>query len=273
MPELPEVETVRRQLAERLNNATIIDVVVWRSGREFPSQANFVNALKGRRIKSVDRRAKLLIWRLDNRKAITAHLKMTGRFLFVDQNYKQEKHDRIRFILKEKNKKIFLVWADIRQFGFLKLIDESELNQIVSEYGPEPLDVSAKVLAERLNRSSTRSIKATLLDQAIIAGIGNIYADESLHRAGIRPHRCVAHLSLVERLRLAQEIQNVLQESINQQGASANDYVDTQGQKGGFLNLLRVYGRAGEPCRTCDTSIQRTVLAQRGTHHCPTCQK
>lgn len=273
MPELPEVETVRRQLAHRLNGAQISRVEILHSGREFPKKEAFVKALIDQRIQSVDRRAKLLIWRLQKDAALTAHLKMTGRFVFVDAAYVPGKHDHVLFHLKAKKKTFFLVWADVRKFGFLKIVGKQELEDILRDYGPEPLEGSAKELAESLKTSSKRSIKALLLDQAVLAGVGNIYADEALHRAGIRPTRRAARLSLKERFRLAQEIQNVLRESIDQQGTSANDYVDTNGQRGGFLDLLRVYGRRGEPCRTCRTLIKKRMLAQRGTCYCPVCQK
>jgi formamidopyrimidine-DNA glycosylase len=147
-----------------------------------------------------------------------------------------------------------------------------ELAATLCMYGPEPLESEAAVLASRLEKPRMRRIKAALLDQATIAGIGNIYADEVLHRAGILPTRRLDQLTSEERLRIARNIQNVLHEAVAQRGTSANDYVDTQGEKGGFLSLLRVYGRKGEPCRTCGTPIQKSVFAQRGTHVCPTCQ-
>lgn len=272
MPELPEVETVRRQLAERLEGARIVKIEVWRSGREAPVGDLFVESLQGRRIQSIERRAKLLVWRFDDGMALTAHLKMTGRFVFVGEMYERQKHDRVRFIFEKKGKRFFLVWADVRQFGFLKLIQPDVLKEILDGYGPEPFDVSPEALAQRLTRRSIRSIKALLLDQTVIAGIGNIYADEACHRAGIRPTRPSSRLKREERLRLAQEIQAVLRESLAQQGTSANDYVDTRGEKGGFLSLLRVYGREGEPCRTCAQPIKKVVHAQRGTHYCIKCQ-
>lgn len=268
MPELPEVETVRRQLDPALSGRTVKEVVLMKSGREFPRGRDFVNALIGKKITSVDRRAKLIVIRFEDGMALTAHLKMTGRFLFVF-SYENGKHDRALFTFDDGTK---LVWSDIRQFGFLRLVTAEELEAILSAYGPEPLEISLTQLASRIIKPGTRRVKAALLDQAAIAGIGNIYADEACHRAGIRPTRRLATLTDKDRLRLAEEIQNVLGESLAQHGTSANDYVDTQGERGGFLDFLRVYGRAGEPCRTCKTPIKRIVLAQRGTHYCPSCQ-
>lgn len=271
MPELPEVETIRRQLHQQLAGATIRSMELLRSGRESPMGEEFKKRLKGKTIERVERRAKLLIWRFTNDEALAAHLKMTGRFVFVGDDYTPTKHDRIIFHFDGKRS---LVWSDVRQFGFLRLFSNaSEVEVILSAYGPEPLEVEAAHLAEQLDRLSNRTVKAALLDQAVIAGVGNIYADESLHRAGIRPTRRLSSLTSAERLRLAQEIQTILAESIAQQGTSANDYVDTRGEKGGFLDLLRVYGRSQKSCRECQTLIKKIVLAQRGTHYCPSCQK
>ena len=273
MPELPEVETVRRQLHERLQGATLVDVDIWRSGREFPTGKMLTEALIGRRVNSIDRRAKLLIWHFENNTALTAHLKMTGRFVFVEENYTQQKHDRIRFVFNKNNNIFSLIWSDIRQFGFVKHVEQAELEDTLKQYGPEPLDASIKELADRLALSSKRSVKVVLLDQSVIAGVGNIYADEALYRAAIRPTCLVSELTAKERLRLVEQIQIILQESIDQQGTSANDYVDTRGERGGFLELLRVYGREGQECRACRSTIKRMVIGQRGTHYCPKCQK
>jgi formamidopyrimidine-DNA glycosylase len=272
MPELPEVETVRRQLAERLNGATVAGIDVWRSGREFPQGDEFIQMLVGQRIETVERRAKLLVWRLMDGRAMMAHLKMTGRFVFVDDEYARGKHDRICFFFEKDGERFLLVWADVRQFGFLKVVERVEIDRILAGYGPEPLEASFEVLASCLFTDSSRTVKSLLLDQAVIAGIGNIYADEALHRAGIRPTRRVKRLSGDDRLRLAREIQVVLRASLAQQGTSANDYVDTKGERGGFLALLRVYGRGGEPCLVCGLPIHKTVVAQRGTHYCKRCQ-
>jgi formamidopyrimidine-DNA glycosylase len=269
MPELPEVETVRRQLAERLDGSTIELIELWKTGREEPRGLSFVQTLVGKTIERIERRAKVLIWRFTDGDAVIAHLKMTGKFLFADQDFVQTKHDRARFVFQSG---VQLVWSDVRQFGYMKHLTRDQLAELWEAYGPEPLEVTPEILAERLKTASRRSIKAVLLDQVVIAGIGNIYADEACHRAGIRPARKAAALTSEERTRLAMEIQEVLQESLAQRGTSANDYVDTEGERGGFLGLLRVYGREGEPCRTCGAPIKKIVLAQRGTHFCPICQ-
>lgn len=273
MPELPEVETIRRQLDRRLRGANIKKIELFRTGRERPAGKAFVDALTGQTIHSIDRRAKLLIWRLKNDQAVLAHLKMTGKFLFVDQRYEISKHDAIRFTCEDaQGTEFFLVWNDVRKFGFMELVSADGLKEKLDAYGPEPLEATTQALADCLRAPKTRLLKAALLNQACIAGVGNIYADEACHRVGIHPGRTLGALSDVERLRLAEAIKAVLSESLDQRGTSAHTYQDTSGSKGGFLSFLRVYGREGDPCRTCGTLIEKIRLVQRGTHVCPKCQ-
>lgn len=272
MPELPEVETVRRQLSRELSGMTITSVAILRSGREAPSGVDFEQALLGRMIEAVERRAKVIVWRLNDGNRVLVHLKMTGRLVFVAPDYAPMKHDRIIFACARGEEARTLLWADVRQFGFMKIVSEEAYAVIASAYGPEPLEASVEMLAQRLDRGSSRSLKTALLDQSVIAGIGNIYADEICHRAGVLPTRRLASLSAEERWRLADAMQTVLRESLAQQGTSANDYVDTRGERGGFLEFLRVYQRTGDPCSSCGTKIERIVLAQRSTHYCPHCQ-
>ncbi|MCA9389327.1 MAG: bifunctional DNA-formamidopyrimidine glycosylase/DNA-(apurinic or apyrimidinic site) lyase [Candidatus Magasanikbacteria bacterium] len=270
MPELPEVETIKRQLNERLVNKRIIGVEVIHSGREFPREALFIDQLKGRKIIAVKRRAKLLIFYFMDGGVMTAHLKMTGKFLFAEKGYEPKKHDHILFYLDDGS---IMIWSDVRKFGFVNLLTDEQLEDEIADYGPEPLEHEIQILADALKRHSTRAIKSVLLDQKVIAGIGNIYADESLFRARIHPSTRAHLLTDEQRFFLAKEIQLVLTESIEQKGTSANDYIDTQGERGGFLSLLRVYGRAGEKCVSCKkTTIQKITQAGRGTHFCPKCQ-
>ncbi len=270
MPELPEVETIRRQLHAKLAGKTVREIFIYKTGREVPAGEGFVKKVVGNRLSGVERRAKVLIFQFENGEAILGHLKMTGKFLFVNTDYIPGKHDRILFVFEDA---IRVMWSDIRQFGYLKFVDSVELTEVLSKYGPEPLETSIEELAQRLMAPKTRKIKTALLDQATIAGIGNIYADEACHRAGIRPMRKLSTLSRDDRARLAEEIVNVLNESLAQKGTSANDYVDTDGSKGGFLALLKVYGRENQLCLKCSTPIKKIVQAGRGTHYCPNCQK
>lgn len=270
MPELPEVETVRRQLDERLAGARILDVEIWRSGREQPIGKAFVKSLNGKTIDQVQRRAKLLVWKFKDGTALTAHLKMTGKFIFVEDDYQKTKHDRIRFSFEDGTR---LIWNDVRQFGFVRFVSAKELEVVLSKYGPEPLESSVEALAERLASPKTRLIKAALLNQQVIAGVGNIYADEVCFRSKILPMAKLGILNYAARIRLATELKQLLREAVDQRGTSANDYVDTQGEQGGFLSLLKVYGRAGLPCFSCNALIKKSVVNQRGTHFCPKCQK
>ena len=270
MPELPEVETIRRQLHERLAGRTISRIVMFKTGREHPAGEAFARKVVGNRLSGVERRAKLLIFRFIDGGAMVGHLKMTGKFVFVDSAYQLTKHDRILFLFNDDSA---LVWSDIRMFGYVHILSAEEVDKVCSKYGREPLASSAPELADRLIGPKTRRVKSALLDQAAIAGVGNIYADEACHRSGLRPTRRLGTLSANDRLRLVVEVQKVLNESLAQKGTSASDYVDTDGKRGGFLAFLKVYGRDGEPCRTCSTPIKKIVLGGRGTHYCPSCQK
>lgn len=274
MPELPEVETIRKQLHKRLAGAKIVKVELLRSGRERPLGEAFVKALRGKIIERVDRRAKLLIWKLSDGNAVLAHLKMTGRFTFVEKNEEPGPHASLRFTCKTKTgETLYCVWSDMRKFGFMEVVTKAVLAERLSAYGPEPLDTSAKDLANCLRKPATRTIKSALLDQSCMAGVGNIYADEACFRAKILPSRRLGSLTSKDRLRLAEGVKTVLEESLALHGTSAHTYVDTEGSKGGFLSFLQVYGRRGESCRKCDTPIKKVKQAQRGTHFCPNCQR
>lgn len=274
MPELPEVETVRRQLNARLAGARISAITFWQRGREFPNADAIADTLRDRVIDGIERRAKLLIFRIRGGGALVGHLKMTGKFLFAPLDHVPGKHDRALFVLENPGQDSFgVLWSDVRKFGYLKFMSNEDLDLMLAEYGPEPLEASEDEIVQALSKSSMRSVKAILLDQTKIAGVGNIYADEASHRAGILPMRKWSTLSTDEIRRLVQEIKNVLSESLARKGTSANDYVDTSGSKGSFKNFLRVYKRQGKECLQCGTIIQKTVNAGRGTHFCPECQK
>jgi formamidopyrimidine-DNA glycosylase len=271
MPELPEVETIKRQLHDRLKGRVISGVEMWKTGKETPHGKKFEEKVVGGRVLGVGRRAKNLIFQFEDGSAIVGHLKMTGKFLFVPKKYERQKHDRILFVLDQGKER--LVWSDVRMFGYLKWVTEEGLKEALAKYGPEPLETSDEELADRLMTPGTRTIKAALLNQECIAGVGNIYADEACHRAGIRPTRRLSTLTKNDRLKLMKEMKKILLKSIGLNGTTANDYLDTNGVQGSFSALLKVYGRANKPCRTCKTAIKKIVLAGRGTHYCPACQK
>ena len=274
MPELPEVETVRRQLHEKLAGARFKSIEVIRSGRERPLGNAFTLMLKEKTVLRIERRAKLLMWRLSDETTILAHLKMTGRFIFSSANVTPSKHASLKFIFQNRQgKQVDCFWEDMRKFGYMEVVTNAEADAKASEYGPEPLTTGAEQLAECFRGSKSRRIKSVLLDQARIAGVGNIYADEACHRAGILPSRQLGKLTQRDRVELARAVKSVLQESLDQRGTSAHNYVDTDGARGGFVSFLRVYGRGGKPCLTCKTQIKKTRQEQRGTHFCPTCQR
>ncbi len=270
MPELPEVETVRRQLHAALQGQTIQAIDLYLTGREVPAGPLFVAGVLGKTVEAIERRAKLLIWRFTDGSGFVGHLKMTGKFLLVPLDYSPARHDRLKFMTKSAA----VIWNDVRKFGYVKAFnDAAELELLLGSYGPEPLISSAEQLAACLQTPKTRILKAALLDQTTIAGIGNIYADEACFHSGLRPTRRLSTLTAANRLSLANEIKNVLSASLALNGTTSNNYLDVNGERGGFVDFLQVYGRAGEPCRTCQTPIKKTVLAGRGTHYCPQCQK
>ncbi|OFW57305.1 MAG: DNA-formamidopyrimidine glycosylase [Candidatus Solincola sediminis] len=273
MPELPEVETIRRQLQAELPGLRIEKCKVG-LGRlvTHPSPRTYCRNLAGRTIGNICRRGKYLIFELDNHLDLVIHLGMTGSLSLVESPREYPRHTHIVFGLSDGRQ---LIYVDPRTFGetaVLKHADYSPLRGLAS-IGPEPLatDFTPERLAAALK--GTALIKAALLDQRRIAGLGNIYADEILHRAGINPCRRLNELSPVDIERLHTSIHEVLNEAINGRGSTISDYVDLEGEKGGFQNLLRVYGRSDEGCPVCGERICMMRIAGRSSHYCPSCQK
>jgi formamidopyrimidine-DNA glycosylase len=262
MPELPEVETVVRTLrpaivGRRILNAEFRQLRVLRG-----SAQDTMKALAGRKIKSIARHGKFIAIRLD-KGFLVVHLGMTGKLLV---NAEPTKWTHALFTLDHG----MLHYDDQRQFGRIEYGDE--LPARVAALGPEPLDVS---LAEFMARVRARKspIKAVLLNQAVVRGVGNIYADEALFRAGVHPRRTGASLGKERVERIFKAMREVLAEAIESRGSSVSNYVDADGRKGSFQQAHRVYRRTGEPCVKCGAEIKRIVLAQRGTHFCGKCQR
>jgi len=275
MPELPEVETIRRQLQKEIVGARVSRVEVRFGKRLHPSAAGFRKAVEGAVILNVRRRAKMLLVGLDNAQTIVAHLKMTGRFLLQKGSAVPTKHVHVIFDLADGRR---LFFEDVRKFGYLKALPTAEVEAgIVSggEYGPEPLERSftAQQLGSCLFKRPTRAIKPLLMDQSCIAGIGNIYADEALWRAKVRPERRVNTLTREELRRLHKGIKDSLETSLKYRGTSADDYLDLYGQQGENQLKLKAYGREGERCPRCGGRIRRVRLGGRSAHYCPKCQK
>jgi DNA-formamidopyrimidine glycosylase len=271
MPELPEVETVVCELRPHLVGRRILDAgVLWPRTLATPDLTSFVERLRGREITGLGRRGKYLLFELDSGESLIIHLRMTGRLEIAadDSPLRAGAHVRAWFNLTDGE---CLVFSDPRKFGRIWLAHES--GEVLGGLGPEPLDwaFDARRLAGRIGGRRT-AVKALLLDQSVVAGIGNIYADEALHLAGIHPLRPGASLTDDEINRLHEAIRQVLREAISQQGTTLRDYRPPYGQEGAYRNSLRVYQQTGRPCPRCGTPIERIRVTQRSTHYCPRCQ-
>lgn len=271
MPELPEVETIARGLANAIVGKTIASVVVSMAKIAVaPVGRSFDRDLPGETVVAVGRRAKFIVIELASGRRVTVHLRMTGRLIVqppeVGGPYPYT-HVSVRFTDGTR-----MSFADVRQFGRMRLVEPNEMWD--ADGGVEPLSegFTSELFVSMLDERRT-PIKVFLLDQSRISGIGNIYACEALWEAGIRPSRPAHKVSRPARRRLHHAIQGVLVRSIEARGTSVDDYVDAEGLKGGFQNQLSVYGRLGQPCLRCAKPVVRTVLSQRGTWWCRTCQK
>ncbi|MCC7155856.1 MAG: bifunctional DNA-formamidopyrimidine glycosylase/DNA-(apurinic or apyrimidinic site) lyase [Bryobacterales bacterium] len=258
MPELPEVETVRRSLAPFLVGARILEVRFLSTLAAGGRPDALAAALVGRTIQAVSRTGKHLLLRLDSG-LLDIHLRMTGKLLW---NAEPGPHARAILTLDNGT----LVFDDVRQFG--RFVWRKEPPPV----GPDALGIDAPAFIDVL-RAHRGAIKPLLLRQDLLSGLGNIYVDEILFRAGIHPNARAARLSRPRLSRLYSEMKTVLGEAIGAGGSSISDYVDATGQRGSFQQRHRVYGKAGEPCPRCGAPIRRSVVSQRGTHFCPVCQK
>jgi formamidopyrimidine-DNA glycosylase len=269
VPELPEVETVAASLHRRIANDVIESVWLSEQPQLYrKSQPHEIAAaLEGARIQSVRRVAKHVVFDLVNaeftKRQWIVHLGMTGNLLVLDPARPLEKHTHVIARLRSGRE---LRFVDPRRFGKLSLHED------FAGPGTEPLSIGLKPFVE-LFRGRKTAIKAALLNQKLLHGVGNIYADEALFRAGIRPRRRAGSLSREELKRLRNGLLRVLKQAIAAGGTSISDYVDADGSQGMFEVKLRAYGRAGAPCFVCKTPIKKIVVGGRGTHYCPKCQR
>jgi len=284
MPELPEVETIRAGLAKLLPGKAVEDV--WYDwDKSFPNApADVARFLVGSKIEKVRRRAKVLIIELSGGWALIIHLKMTGQLVFVgkDQRFGAGHPGKeligelpaksTRVILKFKDGSQ-LFFNDQRKFGWMRLLPAIEIPEIdfFKKVGPEPLDDDFTVgrFIERLQRRENSNIKSVLLDQTVVAGIGNIYADESLWSAKIHPATLVSDIPKAKLVLLYNAVRDVLNLSIQKGGSTDKNYVDAEGKKGSYLSFANVFRREGQPCPRCGTPIEKIRVAGRGTHICP----
>lgn len=275
MPELPEVETVRRGLQAQLSGACISSVRVFRHDSiGYPSSAEFVRRLTGRHICRLGRRGKYLLVDLSDETGMAVHLRMSGRLLVLDSKDADPRHLRVSFSLADGRR---LVFDDPRVFGRLWCVPPGktfeDIVPALKLLGPEAIDeINPDYLLQAFTGKS-QPVKSALLDQTLIAGIGNIYADESLFRSGINPQRSAGKLRRPELKRLAREIREVLCNAIELGGSTLRDYTDSRGVNGKYQHEALVYGREDEPCRSCRTAIQKVKIAGRSSHFCPRCQR
>lgn len=274
MPELPEVEIFVRELAPELAGRTIVTArVFWPRTVAAPTVEEFVARLAGLRFDRFDRRGKYMLLGLSGGSTLIVHLRMTGKLRVLPGDAPPDKHTHVVFDLDDGRS---VHYTDPRKFGRIWLVDDPA--QVVDRLGPEPLGeaFSPAALAARLAGRSA-SIKALLLDQHIVAGVGNIYADETLFRAKIHPARPGGSLTADEIVRLHEAVRFVLAKGIDLRGSSLGDsvlqnYLPPSGQPGSAQEDHQVFRRTGLPCLVCGTPIARIILAQRSTHFCPTCQ-
>jgi formamidopyrimidine-DNA glycosylase len=270
VPELPEVETTRRDLEDRIRGRTIAAVCFGEgvSPARGLGPVELADALRGRRFEALARRGKYLIAHLDGGDALVLHRRMTGNLVLRSPGEAADAYTRAVIHLDDGAE---LRWTDLRRFGTWHLTADPE--HAVPNLGPEPLDAAWTpdgLAASLAGRSAP--VKAVLLDQRRIAGLGNIYADEALHRAGVHPEQAAGTLTPAEVARLHDAIRFVLARAIELQGSSSRDHVGGYGQRGAMQDEWHVYHRTGEPCLRCGTPIERTRVAGRGTHFCPHCQ-
>jgi formamidopyrimidine-DNA glycosylase len=287
MPELPEVETVKRGLQRLLVGRVVVDVTSDKP-KSFPNAAADVQQfLIGSIVVMVERRAKVLLIELSSKYSLVVHLKMTGQLVFRgEQSFGAghpnnsligdlpDKSTRVIFTFKDGSR---LFFNDQRKFGWVRLLPTAEVPQIdfFMKVGPEPLsaDFTWQILRDRLGRHKNTTIKAAVLDQTVLAGVGNIYADESLWAAKIHPSTLVKNVSEAKIKKLHRAIREVLQLSIDKGGSTDKNYVDAEGRRGSYLDFAKVFRREGQPCPRCGNIIEKTRVAGRGTHFCPHCQK
>jgi formamidopyrimidine-DNA glycosylase len=270
MPELPEVEVTRRAVEPLLVGRRIARVETGTPSYFFlTSPATLRKKLAGRRCERLGRRGKYMVAELDDGSRLLLHLGMTGQLLAVGARSRLAAHVHLCLGFAGGGKQ--LAFRDVRKFGKVAWIAPGASNARLDRLGTDALEVTG-ALIRRAARKRSASIKSLLLDQSVLAGVGNIYADEACFLSGIRPTRSARRLSRPECDRLALALRGVLTRAIARGGSSISDFVHVDGGAGSYQDERRVYGRAGEPCHACRTQIRRVVLAQRSTHFCPRCQ-
>lgn len=274
MPELPEVQTIVNDL-QKITGDTITGF--WTGFTKAVKSEDFQKAVTNKKIKAVTRNGKNIVIEINDKKFIVVHLKMTGKLILKKlkaESYKLEaipRHLHHIFYLKKNGS---LEFHDIRKFATLELVDHEKLSEMTKNKGVDPFskEFTARKFTELVEKKKNKNIKSFLMDQAIISGIGNIYASEIPFDAKINPLRKICDLSPEELKSLYKSTLKILKKAIKLRGTSFSDYRDGNNKKGGFQNFLKVYGEAGKKCSKCDTIIEKSIVEQRSTFHCPTCQ-
>ena len=264
MPELPEVQTVVTTLRPKVVGRAIVAVVSARRDILTPDDIDLAALLRGRTVRSIDRRGKRIVFTLDDDNRFYIHLGMTGQVSVVAPDAALRPHTHLELDLGEGR----LRFRDPRRFGGFWWLGRESADDGM---GPEPLELRPSELLRRLSKT-TRAVKNALLDQRVVAGMGNIYVDEALHAAGIHPLARADRLTPEQVGRLSRAIKSTLRRAIRHRGSTLRDYLDADGAAGGFQRLHRVYGREGQACTECASLIRRIVLGGRSTHFCPACQ-
>lgn len=279
MPELPEVETVRKGLAPVMEGAVFSKVTLNRPDLRFPFDPDFIARVEGQTLVKLSRRAKFLQAELSSGERLFMHLGMSGRFIiegdpalvnFVHEHAANPKHHHVVF---QMDNGATITFNDPRRFGFMELVARDAPYRL-DHIGPEPLgnSFSGPVLRAALKGKKSK-VKAALLDQRVVAGLGNIYVCEALYRTGISPRRAAGRLKVAETDTLAAHIKDVLAEAIAAGGSSLRDFSNTDGKLGYFQHSFDVYGREGAPCKKCDAAIKRIVQSGRSSFFCGACQR
>ncbi len=297
MPELPEVETIRQDLRKKILNKKIVQVVVVREKSIRETKFALPEKLIGNKFEEIERVGKLIMFKLHKPALyLLVHLKMTGQLIYKNKNKitagghsltpidsGTKSHGEVSWELPDKHTQIIielekdgtLYFNDMRRFGYARLVTPEQKELIVATYGIEPLtnNFTLKNLTELFKKKKT-NLKALLLNQAFIAGIGNIYADEICHLAGVLPNRNTSSLKDEEIKKIFQATQEVIKQAVKERGTTFNNYVDSDGKKGNFVRFLKVYERDKKNCLTCKKAIiQKKKIAGRGTHYCSVCQR
>ena len=289
MPELPEVEVVKRSLVDKLQNS-IVKAVKINDGRlRYRVDKNKIKKIIGLRIKKISRRSKFLLFFFNNKTVMLVHLGMTGKFFFINQKNtkyktsfyyginedKDKKHDRVIFNLS-KNRK--LIYNDVRKFGFIKFDQKKNVDQNLhlKNLGPEPLEKNFNFsYFKQYIINKNRAVKDILMDQKFISGLGNIYVNETLFYSGIKPTKKVKNLSESEIRKIIKFTKKILSKAITLGGSSIKNFSSDNGKKGSFQQYFTVYGKKGDKCskKSCDSNIIKIVISNRATFYCDKCQK